>query len=129
MNNIFLKNKTQFGTDQLDHEEARIGEEEEPHILHNTEEVRLGQQIVQPSHPAQSINQALSCWKMRLRVKKKKKLARSVGDPDPVGSGPFCRIRIRKFFTGSGSRIRYSPLKVLIIIRKGDFFRTTFSVL
>jgi hypothetical protein len=32
--------------------------------------------------------------------------AGSVGDPDPVGSGPFCRIQIRKFFTGSGSRSR-----------------------
>jgi hypothetical protein len=53
----------------------------------------------------------------------------SVGDPDPVGSGPFCRIRIRKFFTGSRIRIRHPPLKVLIIIRKGDFFTTTFSVL
>jgi hypothetical protein len=50
----------------------------------------------------------------------------SVRDPDPVGSGPFCEVRIRKFFTGSGSGS--DPLKVLIIIRKGDFFSTTFLV-
>jgi hypothetical protein len=30
----------------------------------------------------------------------------SVADPDPVGSAPLCRIRIRTFFgRGSGSRI------------------------
>jgi hypothetical protein len=44
----------------------------------------------------------------------------SVGDPDP------------DLFAGSGSG-NFSPdpapLKVLVIIRKGDFFTTTFSVL
>jgi hypothetical protein len=35
----------------LDHEEARVGEEEEVQLLHNPHDVRLGQQVVQASNP------------------------------------------------------------------------------
>jgi len=40
-----------------------------------------------------------------------------VADPDPVGSGPFCRIRIRKFSTGSGSFPSYMKLYNTIICK------------
>jgi hypothetical protein len=39
-----------------------------------------------------SITGTLSTFFMR-----KSSVANSVGDQDPVGSGPFCRIRIQKF--------------------------------
>jgi hypothetical protein len=47
-----------------------------------------------------------------------------IGDPDPVGSGPFCRIRTflshpdPEILSGSGS----DPLKVLITNQKRLFF-------
>jgi hypothetical protein len=65
-------------------------------------------------------------WKManQVHAKNLEVATISVGDPDPVGSGPFCRIRSDPdLFAGSGSgNFDRIPLKLLIINQKRKFF-------